>query len=101
MALTELAGRVAVELERHGQWRLGIGAKRTLSRCRRRGLGDAPHGHRVVISAREESLSGRCAQGGGMESGVFQPLPRQPLGSRSMTRTSEGTRCAESDVIQQ
>ena len=56
VALAELRGRVAVELERHRERRLVLRQHRRVSGCRGRDLADAAHVDRMVIPPGEQAL---------------------------------------------
>jgi len=101
VALAELRGRVAVQLQGHRQRRLRVRAQGAVARGRRRGLGDAAHPDRVVVSAAEESRAGRRAQRRGVEAVVAQTAGRQPVRGRRPARPPEGARRAEAHVVEQ
>ena len=77
VALAELGGRVAVELQDLRQRRLVLRPHRAVAGCRGGDLGDAAHADRVVVAAGQQSLPGRRAQRGGVEPGVAQPTLRR------------------------
>ncbi len=101
VALAELRGRVAVELERHRERRLGVRAQRAVAGRRRRRLGDAAHAHRVVVAPGEERLAGRRAQGRGVEPVVAQAARREALRRGRRARAAECARGAEPDVVEE
>ena len=97
VALAELRRRVAVQLQRHRQRRLGVRPQRAVARRRRRRLGDAAHPDRVVVAAGQQRLPGRRAQRRGVEPVVPQPAGGEPLGGRRAgtarrTRSTRRTR---------
>ena len=54
VALAELRRRVAVQLHRHRQRRLGVRTQRVVPGRRRRRLGDAAHPDRMVVASRQQ-----------------------------------------------
>ena len=76
VALAELRGGVAVQLQGQRQRRLGVRPQRAVARGRGGGLGDAAHADRVVVAPGEQRLPGRRAQGGGVEPVVLQARRR-------------------------
>ena len=101
VALAELSGGVAVELQGHRQRSLGVRAQRAVARGRRRGLGDAAHSDRVMVPAAQHGRTRRCAQGCRVEPVVLQASRCELLGIRRRARTAEGARCAEAGVVDQ
>ena len=101
VALAELGGGVAVQLERLGQRGAGLGADRAVAGRRGGHLGDAAHADRVVVAPGQQRLARRRAQRGGVEAVVLQPVRRQPLGGRRVARAAEGGRGAEAHVVDQ
>ena len=101
VALAELGGREAVQLEDFGQRSAGIGSEGVVAGRGRGNLGNPAHAHGVVIAAAQESGSGGRAKRGRVESGVLQAAVRQPLGGGHVHRTAECGRCAESDIVEQ
>ncbi len=101
VALAELGGRVPVELERHRQRRLGVGAQRAVAGRRRGGLGDAAHAHRMMVPAREQRLARGCAERGRVEPVVTQPTRCQALGRGRVAWSAERARGTEPDVVEQ
>ena len=101
MALAELGGVVAVELERARDRRHGVGQDRVVSRCAGCDLGDAAHAHRMVVAAREQRLPRRRAQRRGVETVVAQAVVGQPLRGRRATGTAERAGRAEPDIVEQ
>src|ERR1700679_339397 len=101
MTFPELGRRVAVELQRGCQGRLGVRSERTLSRCRRSRLCDAPHADRVVVPPGEQGLTSRSTKGCGMEPGVLQTTASQALCGRGLAGATKGARRSESNVVQQ
>ena len=86
VALAELGRRVAVQLQRHRQGRLGVRPQRAVPRRRGGRLGDAAHPDRVVVAAGEQRLPGRGAQRRGVEPVVPQPACGQPFSRRRAAR---------------
>ena len=101
VALAELRGRVAVELEGLCERRLRVRTQRVLPRRRRRGLGDAPHPDRVMVAARQQRRPRRRAQRGRVKARVLQALATEPLERRRATRATERTRRPEAHVVEQ
>ena len=77
VALAELRGRVAIELEGQRERRLGVGQHRALARSGGRDLGDAAHADRVMVAPGEQRLPRRRAQRRGVEARVLQPALRE------------------------
>ena len=81
VALAELRRRVAVQLQRHRQRRLGVRAQRAVARRRGRRLGDPAHPHRMVVAARQQRLpaSARTAPscGSGCSAARRRPAARR------------------------
>ena len=80
VALPELGGAVAVQLQDLGERRRSVGPDRVVARGGGGDLGDAAHPDRVVVAARQQRLAGRRAQGGGVE--PVEPQPAGPPGAR-------------------
>ena len=74
VALAELRRRVAIELERHGQWRLVLRQHRRVARGSGRDFADATHVDRVVIAARQQRLPRRRAQRRRVEAVELEPV---------------------------
>ena len=75
VALAELRGRVAVQLQRLGQRRAGVRADRVVARRRGRDLRDPAHADRVVVAAREQRRARRRAERGRVEAVELEPSP--------------------------
>ncbi len=101
VTLTELRRRIAVQLERLGQRRRGVGSHRVVPGRRRRDLRDAAHPDRVVIAPRQERLARRRAQRRRVKAGVAQTPGRELLGIGRGTGAAEGARRAEAAVVDQ
>ena len=101
MALTELRGRIPVQLQSHRQRRLRVRPQRAIARSRRRRLGNTAHPHRMMITARQQRSPRRRTQRCGVETVVHQTTRRQPVRRRRTTRTTKRARRAETDIIQQ
>ncbi len=101
VALAELGGRVAVQLQRHRQRRLRVRPHRAVARRRRRGLGDAAHPDRVVVAAGEHRLASRRTQRGRVEAVVAEAGRREPFSVRRVAGSPECRRGAEPDVVEQ
>ncbi len=101
VALSELGGGVAVELQGHRQRGLGVRPQRVVPRRRGRCLGDAPHPHRMVVPPRQQRLTSRRAQRRRVESVVSQTPSRQPVRGRGLTRPTERAGRTEPHVVEQ
>ena len=101
VALADLRGGVAVEPQRLGQRRLGVGPHRVVPGRGGGQLGDGAHADRVVVAAGQQRLPGRRAQRGGVEPAVAQPAVGQPLRHRGVDRAAEHAGGAEADVVEQ
>ena len=99
VALAELRRRIAVELQRQRQRRLGVRQHRGVPGCRGGGFGDVAHAHRVVVAAGQQRLARRRAQRSGVEPVVLQPARCQLLEVRRLARPAERTAGAEADVV--
>ncbi len=99
VALAELRRRVAVQLERLRQRRLGVRQHGAVSRCCGGDLGDAAHSHRVMVAAGEQRLAGRRAQRRGVEPGVLQSARGELLEVGRVARAAEGAGGAVADVV--
>ena len=99
VALAELRRRVAVELERLRQRRLGVRQHRAVTGCRGGDLGDAAHAHRVVVAAGQQRLARRRAQRRGVEPRVLQPAGGELLEVGGVARPAEGAAGAVTDVV--
>ena len=94
VALAELRGRVAVELERLRQGGRGVRANRVVARRGRGDLGDPAHADGVVVASRQQRLARGRAQRGRVEAVVLQPVRGQSLrhGRRARARRTRSTR---------
>ena len=101
VALAELRGRVAVELERLGERGAGVGPDRVVARRAGGDLRDPAHPDRVVVSPAQQGRPRRRAERRRVKAVVLEPARRQPLGYRSADRAAEGARGAEADVVDQ
>ena len=101
VALAELRGRVAVELEDLRQRRAGVRPHRVVARRGRRDLGDAAHPDRVVVAAAQQRRPRRRAQRRRVEAVELQAARREPLRVRRRARPAERARRAEPDVVDQ
>ncbi len=99
VALAELGRRVAVQLQRLGQRRAGVGPHRGVARRRGGQFRDAAHARAVVVAAGHQRLPGGRAQGRGVEAVVLEPLGRQALGRRHVHGSAEGRRGAKAAVV--
>ena len=101
VALAELGGGVAVQLQRLRQRRLVLRPDRAVPGRRRGDLGDPAHADRVMVAARQQRLTRRRAQRGRVEPGVAQPALGEPLEVRRAGRAAERRRRAEPRIIEQ
>ncbi len=101
VALAELRRVVAVELERLGQRRHGVGQHRAVARRAGGDLGDAAHAGGVVVAAGQQRLPRRRAERRGVEAVELQAARRQLLRGRRLAGAAEGAGGAESRVIDQ
>ena len=99
MALAELGGRIAVELEREGEGSFGVRQHRAVAGGSGGDLGDPTHADRVMVAAGEECLTSRRAEGRRVKARVPQPAGRELLELRRVAWPSEGAACPEADVI--
>ena len=99
VALAELRGGVAIQLQRLRQRRHRVGQHRAVARRARRNLGDAAHAHGVVVAAGQQGLPRRRAERGGVEAGELQPARGQLLRGRRLTGPAKGAGRAEADVV--
>ena len=99
VALAELRGGVAIELEGQRERRLGVGQHRALAGSGGRDLGDAAHADRMMVAPGEQRLPRRRAQRRGVEARVLQPALRQLLEVRRLARAAEGAGGAVADVV--
>ena len=86
VALAELRGRVAVQLQRLGERRRRVRPDRAVAGRGGRDLGDPAHADRVVVAAGEQRLPRRRAERGRVEAVVLEPV--RPPGAR---RSASGT----------
>ena len=99
VALAELRGGIAVELERLRQRRHGVGQHRAVARRAGGDLGDAAHAGGVVVAPGQQRLARRRAERGGMEAGVLQPARCELLRGRRLAGAAEGAGRAEAGVV--
>ncbi len=90
VALAELGRGVAVQFQRPGDRRGGVGQDRAIARRSAGDLGDAAHPDGMVVTARQQRLPRRRTQGGGVEPVVLQAARREPLGVGRPARAAEG-----------
>jgi hypothetical protein len=101
MALAELRGRVAVELQDFRKRRGGVGAHRVLAGRARCKLGDRAHADRMVVAPAQHRLACGRAKRGGMEAVVLEPGRRKLLEVRGLARAAECRRRAKADIVDQ
>ena len=95
VALAELGGRVAVELEDLRQRSARVRPHRVVPRRGRRDLGDAAHPDHVVVAAAQQRRPRRRAQRRRVEAIELQPAGREPLRVRRRARPAERARRTE------
>ncbi len=101
VALAELRGRVAVELQRPCQRRNGVREHRAITRRAAGDLGDAAHAGGMVVAPGQHRLTGRRAEGGGVEAIVLQPVRGELLRVRRLAGAAEGARGAKPRIVEQ
>ena len=101
VALAELRGRVAVELERLGERCRGVRADRVVAGRGRGDLGDPAHPDGVVVATGQQRLARRRAERRRVEAVVLQAVRGESLGGRRRARSAEGARGAEAGVVEQ
>ena len=101
VALAELGGGVAVQLQRLRQRRLVLRADRAVPGRRRGDLGDPTHPHRMMVPTGQQRLPGRRTQRRRVEPGVAQPTLGEPLEVRRVDRAAERRRRTETRIIEQ
>ena len=101
VTFAELRGRVAIELEGHGQRRLVLREHRRVTGSRRGDFADAAHVHRMVIASGEERLACRRAERGGVKAIELEAVGGQPVGGGRRDRAPERARGAKAAVIDQ
>ncbi len=101
VALAELGGRVAVELEHLGERRRAVRSHRVVARRGGRHLGDRTHADRVMVPAGQDRLPRRRAQRCRVEPVVPQTSSSEPIGGRGVDRATERGRRTESAVVDQ
>ncbi len=99
MALAELRGRIAVELEGARKRGAGVRQNRVVARRRGRNFRDAAHTHRMMVAAGQHRLTGRRAERRRVEPGEPEPVGAKLLEVRGMARTAEGAGSAVADVV--
>ena len=99
VALAELRGRVAIQLQGERERRFGVGQHRALAGSGGGDLGDAAHPDRVMVAAGKQCLARRRAQGRGVEARVLQPALGQLFEVRRMARAAEGAGGAVANVV--
>ena len=101
VALAELAGRVAVELERVGQRGAVVGSHRAVAGRRGGHVRDGPHPGGVMVAPRQKRLATGGAQRGRVEAVELQLVCREPLGDGCVARAAERAGRREAHVIEQ
>ena len=101
VALAELRGGVAIQLERPRERRHRVGQHRAVARRACRNLGDATHAHGVMVAAGQQRLARGRTQRGGVEAGELQPARCQFFRGGRLARPAKGAGCAEPDVVDQ
>jgi hypothetical protein len=101
VALAELGGRVAVQLQRLRERGAVLGPDRVVAGCRGRDLGDAAHADGVVVPSGEQRLTRGRAERGRMEAVVLEAVRRKSFGVGCRDRPAEGARGSKADVVDQ
>src|SRR5262249_9567576 len=101
VALAELTCRVAVQPQDLRQRGGCVRANRAVAGGGGRDLGDRAHAHGMVVSAGQQRLTSRSAEGGGVEPVVAKTVCGKPLRDWCITWSAKGARRAEADVIEQ
>jgi hypothetical protein len=101
VALPELRGRVAVQLQHLGERRHRLRADRRVPGRRGRDLGDTPHPRGVMVAPRQQRLPRRRAQSRRVEAVEPQTVAGEPLRGRCLAWASERARRPEADVVEQ
>ncbi len=101
VALAELRRAIAVQLERAGDRRGGVGKHGAVAGRAAGDLGDAAHADRVVVASGQQRLAGWRAQRGGVKAIVLQSAGGQSLGGGRLAGTAEGARRTEARVVEQ
>ena len=101
VALAELRGGVAIQLQRPRQRRHRVGQHRAVARRTGGNLGDAAHANGMVVAAGQQRLARGRAQRGGVEASEFQPARCQFLRGRCLAGPAKGAGRAEADVVDQ
>ena len=101
VALAEMCGRIAVQLQYLGQRRLRFGTDRGVSRRGRRTLGDNAHADRVIVAPAEHGRTGRRAERADVEAVVGEAVCGQAVGGRRRAGPPESVHRRVARVIQQ
>ena len=101
MALAEHGRGVAVQLQRQGDGRFGVGPQRVLARRRGGGLGDVAHADGMVIAAGHQGLARRRTERRGVKAIVLETAGGQFVERRRLARPAKGARRAKADIVQQ
>ena len=101
VALAELRCGVAIEFQRPCQRRHGVRQHRAVARRPGSDLGDTAHANGVVISAGQQRLTCRRAEGGGVEAVKLQPSRCKFFRGRCLAGSTEGAGRAEADIVDQ
>ena len=101
MALAELRGRVAIQLQRPRQRRHRVGQHRVVARRAGRNLGDAAHSNGMMVATGQQGLPRGRAQRGRVEAGELQPARCQFFRGGRLAGPAKGAGRAEADVVDQ
>ena len=101
VALAELRGRVAVQLQHLGERRARVRAHRVVAGRRGGDLGDPAHADGVVVAAGQQRRARRRAQRRRVEAVVLQPAAASRSAVGVAAGPAERARRAEADVVEQ
>ena len=101
VALAELRRAVAVELERLGQGRAGVGTDRGVARRGRGEFGDGPHADGVVVAPGQQRLPSGRAERGRVKAVVAQAVRGESLEVGRVAWPAECARRAEARIVEQ
>ncbi len=100
--LPNCAVRVAVELERLGERRAGVGTYRVVAGRRGGDLGDAAHADGVMVAPGQHAPARVGEHSAVVWKRLYlQPVVRQPLGGRRLAGAAERAGGAEAHVVEQ
>ena len=101
VALAELRGGIAIELQRHREGSLVLRQHRAVARSGSCYLADAAHVHRMMVAAGQQCLTRRRTECRGVKAVELETIFRQPFSSGCMDGATEGTGGCEAHIVQQ